>query len=538
MNLKKLFLPDEINNYYLFTKRILGIDIGKSQVHITQILLSGRFTTVEKTITETIEPGTNNNSDRTAAALKKAIAQCDAHHEIRTSLSSAHIVFKELRLPFASRAKIEKVVSFEVEPLLPFPVADAAIDFIVTASDQEQSSAQVLVAATQKQYIAQHLQIFEQAGIKTATILVDLFAIYGAYLASPKLSSHEGTIAFVDIGFNSTRIACIANKQLRSIRTINKGIATIARAISDATTSTPAQALENLIRFGLRETDNPTYHKALQAALAQLVSEINFTFASFAFQMKRSPGIDATYILGGGAQMRGIQEFLSASLATTITQLNSELFADIPGTTFKDNLVIDSDSILSFATALPTASMADFNLLPEELSEEQQGLLNKQILVAIFLSIGFLVMITTYTFVLTNKASNAVESAQKTAVDALKEQLPEIKTDRLDDALKDADEEVTKEEKTWFAFSNRVRSSYLKYLLELTNRMDKQTIGLELERINMSENTIVLKGHVANFDAFRNLRKALRESDLFGQPEAKEELDFTMTIPIISTEEE
>lgn len=539
MMIKKLFLPEEINNYYLFPKRILGVDIGKTHVHITQILISGTATTVEKTVSENIEPGAATAyGERAAAALQKAIAQCEAYNEIRTALSSAQIVFKELSLPFTTRGKIEKIIGFEVEPLLPFTLADAAIDFVITAVNQEHQSAHVLVAAVQKQYIAQHLHIFEQAGIRPNIITVDLLAVYGLYTSAPKFARQEGFIALVDIGFNSTRIACIYNKQLRTIRTINKGISHLAKAVSDSMGITPAQALENIIRFGLRETDNPTYHKAIHDALSQLTNDMSFTFNSFSYQMKHPKSVDTVYLLGGGAQMRGIMEFISTTLGLPCESFDSELLGDLPGVTFKNKLMISNDTILSLSVALPSPTTKDFNLLSEELSQEQQTLFNKQIIVTGILSLLFIGLLTTYTFMQTSKFSWAVDAAEREAVAALKEQLPDIASNKLDVATDDAQEEVAKEEKTWFAFSNRVRSSYLKYLLELHNRIDKQTIGLTVDRITIAENTVTLKGHVADFDAFRALRKTVRESDLFGQPEAKEELDFTMTIPLINAEEE
>lgn len=539
MILKKLFLPESINNYYLFPKRILGIDIGKTQVNITQISLAGRAITIEKNISELIEPGqTGSNNERAAIALKNAIAQCEKYDEIRTSLSSAQIVYKELTLPFTSHGKIEKVIGFEVEPLLPFSLADASLDFIITHVNQEQQSSQVLVAATQKQYIAQHLQIFELAEIKPDIITVDMFCVYGLYRSIPKFSAREGIIAFVDIGFNSTRVACLHKNQLKTIRTINKGISTVAKAIADSMGITQPQALENIIRFGLRETDSPQYHKAIHDALTSLWNDISFTFTSFAHQMKQPTGIELALLLGGGAQMRGITEFVSGTMGIPCELFDGSQIADVPQITLKNKIELTPNSMISLSTALPTQTLQDFNLLSADLSQTEQSLVNKQIVLTAILSCVFLISLTIYTFAATSRLSWAVNAAEKEAVDAIREQFPDISATKLDAAKDDAEEEVAKEEKTWFAFSNRVRSSYLKYLLELHNKIDKQSIGLDVEQINISENMITIKGHVGNFDAFRNLRKAVRESDLFGPPEAKEELNFTMTIPLVNAEEE
>jgi type IV pilus assembly protein PilM len=539
MILKKLFLPEEINNYYLFSKRILGVDIGKTHVNITQISLAGKTISIEKNISELIEPGqAGSNGERAALALKKAIAQCDKYDEIRTALSSAQIVFKELSLPFTTRGKIEKIVAFEVEPLLPFTLADAALDFIITQVNQEQQSAHVLVAATQKQYIAQHLQIFELAEIKPNIITVDLLGVYSLYQSIPKFAAREGIVALVDLGFNSTRIACLYKNQLRTIRTINKGIASLAKAIADSMGITPAQALENIIRFGLRETDSPQYHKAIHDALSALWNDVSFTFSSFAHQMKQPGGIEVALLLGGGAQMRGLPEFVSGTIGIPCELFDGSQLADLPHVTLKNKIDLTTNAMISLSAALPTPTMQDFNLLSADLSQTEQSLVNKQIVVAALLSCILLISLIIYTFAATSRLSWAVHAAETEAVAAIKEQFPDVSSGKLDDAKDEAAEEVEKEEKTWGAFSNRVRSSDLQYLFELTNKIDKQSIGLNLEEIKFSENTLILKGHVDSYDAFRNLRKALRESDLFGPPiDPKEELDFTMTIPLMNAEE-
>lgn len=539
MILKKLFLPEEINNYYLFSKRILGVDIGKTHVNVTQISLAGKAITIEKNVSELIEPGqAGSNGERAALALKKAIAQCDKYDEIRTALSSAQIVFKELSLPFTTRGKIEKIVAFEVEPLLPFTLADGALEFIITQVNQEQQSAHVLVAATQKQYIAQHLQIFELAEIKPNIITVDLLSVYSLYQSIPKFAAREGIVALVDLGFNSTRIACMYKNQLRTIRTINKGISSLAKAIADSMGITPAQALENIIRFGLRETDSPQYHKAIHDALSALWSDVSFTFSSFAHQMKQPGGIEMALLLGGGAQMRGLPEFVSGTMGIPCELFDGGQLADLPTVTLKNKIDLTTNSMISLSAALPTPTMQDFNLLSADLSQTEQSLANKQIVVAAFLSCILLVSLIIYTFAATSRLSWAVNAAEAEAVTAIKEQFPDVSSGKLDDAKDEAAEEVEKEEKTWGAFSNRVRSSDLQYLFELTNKIDKQSIGLNVEEIKFSENTLILKGHVDSYDAFRNLRKALRESDLFGPPiDPKEELDFTMTIPLMNAEE-
>src|SRR5579872_1443288 len=232
--IKNLFIPEKIGTHYLFPKRIVGIDVGKTHVNATQLYLKGKQITVEKLIEIPLETGNGSSyEERASAAIKTALAQVDRYDALHTSLPSSLVVFKELKLPFIGRDKIAMVVEFEVEPLLPFSLADAVVDFIVTREHADEKSTEILVAAVQKLYIAQHLQLFVDAGANPDVILVDLFALYSIYLQIPSYSSFKGDVALIDLGSQTTRLAYIQKGQLRFIRSIPKGVTQITKSISE-----------------------------------------------------------------------------------------------------------------------------------------------------------------------------------------------------------------------------------------------------------------------------------------------------------------
>ena len=114
------------------------------------------------------------------------------------------------------------MIGYEVEPLLPFALNDAVIDCIVTKEIREEKSSEVLVAAVQNQYIAQHLALFEAAGVQPEKVTIDLFAFYGLYRLIPAYAQQKGGIVLMEIEPQSTRMAYIYDGQLRFIRTLAK----------------------------------------------------------------------------------------------------------------------------------------------------------------------------------------------------------------------------------------------------------------------------------------------------------------------------
>src|SRR5579859_2297608 len=213
--IKNLFLPEKIKNYYLFPKRVIGFDIGKTYIRATQAYINGKTTTIEKVITQPLPTG-GDYTERVSLGIKSILNSMDKYDAIYTALSSSMVVFKELTLPFTTKEKIALVVSYEVESSLPFTLDSSVIDFIITKTYADRSD--VVVAAVQKQHIAEHLALFEAAGVQANKILVDLFSLYSLMLQKPDYAHSKEAQAVIDIGFSATNIAYIQSGQLKFIR--------------------------------------------------------------------------------------------------------------------------------------------------------------------------------------------------------------------------------------------------------------------------------------------------------------------------------
>ncbi len=100
--IKNIFLPEKIGGNYIFAKRIVGIDIGKTHISATQVYVKGTNITIEKSIDEKLDPELATYEERVTKALKSIHKQLDRYDEVHSALSSSLVVFKELKLPFTS----------------------------------------------------------------------------------------------------------------------------------------------------------------------------------------------------------------------------------------------------------------------------------------------------------------------------------------------------------------------------------------------------------------------------------------------------
>lgn len=513
--IKNIFIPEAINDYYIFHKRILSFDITRTHVHAVQVYLSGRSIRIEKFLEEKIEPGQPTTlQDRTSQAIQNISIQADPYQEVHAAINSSVVVFKELTLPFLEHDKIKMVINFEVEPLLPFPISQAVIDFVITKQNPEEKTSTILVAAVLKEHLAQYLSMFGQAGVDPQVVTVDLFALYGLYKIIPEYMHETQDVALIDFGVHATRIAFISGGQLKFIRSLPKGLLNLAKAVSDELKIQPAEAMEQIMRFGLEHQEDSAYTMAMTRVLTTFWSEIDFTLRSFSTQLQHET-MTKLLLLGRGSEVKDICHFI-----TTIANKPCALFSVV--TLLQDSKItvatgnyIPRSHIICLSAVFPVTVTSKFNFLTGDFISSDKGLFNKQMTVAcslLFIIVGALLFSTFWRL---HSLKSELRSSNGQAVKALKDHFKDLKGSVLKRVVDEAKNELDKEERA-VAFMDPSKPSMLECLLELTNRIDKQETGIKLDRVAIEGNKMYLSGKVPNYDPqLKVLEKNLRESRMF-----------------------
>jgi len=531
--IKNVFIPGHVGSYYLFSKRLVGFDVGRTHVHATVIHLYHRNITIEKSLEEKIELGPPSTyAERAEQAIKRILEKVGKYDEIHTAFNSTTVVFKELTLPFLDRDKIAMILNFEIEPLLPFPVTNAITDFIITKQYPEENRSDILVAAVLKEQVAQHLQLFDQVGVDPAVVTIDLFALYGLYTQVPEYAQQTGNVALIDFGVHATRIAFIVDKQLKYMRVINKGLLHIAKHLSDELNTQPAETMEQMVRFGMENIEDEKYTDAMTRIMTTFCSDIDFTLRSFA-QQSGSVNPISILLLGRSAEIKNIYPFIHTLLSASCTlfDISSLLHS---GHVVAKNIHVARSQFISLSTVFPAPITDGFNLRQQEFSQSQMGLFKKQIITAIVLMLMIIGVLGVTMYLQLHRWNNEIEMAQDEAIEELKEYLPQTQGEQLDTALESAQSAYSLEEQA-ISFISPTRPSYLLYLLELTTRIDKGSLGFIPEKITFENNTMALKARVKDYDKLKLFEKALRDSRYF-EFSPIDKPDFDIRIRLKGTE--
>lgn len=526
--IKNVLIPESFRGYYLFPKRIVGFSIDDQHVYATQVYLKGDKTTVEHVFHEVIAPEEGvSYEERVGKTVKAILDRSGKYDAVHTVLPSSQVIFKTLKLPFLDYEQIKMVVHFEVEPLLPFALDQAVIDFVVTKQFPEEKSSEIIVAAVQMSAVAEHFAYFNAVPGGPETIGIDLFGLYGLYQKIPSYMGLEGGVALLDIGVRSTRVAFIHNGQLKAVRVLSVGSGDFVTRISAALGKTYEETKDMMITHGVARHDDQTFYDALTRELKSFLSNIQFTLGSFAAGQTQQPLV--RFVLSGvGSQIAGINELVTQHTGVAcehfqITQLFANKKFELKAR------MLDMADLVSVGAAVPAPITQDFNLLPLDVSATRDTtLLLKQTVVALVCIGTIFISLFVHNYLQERMVRQEILSSQDEVVEELRK-IVDIPTDEqnFDEIVSLAQKAVNKEENMWFPFS--AQSQFLRYLLEL-HTLDQEGLGLDVERVAITKDSMTLKAKVKDFNAVIALEQELRKSKLFRYEDTIQKTDFTVKI--------
>ncbi len=487
--IQQLLFPEKINGYYLFSQKRVGLHITPDKIYATVIVAHGKTLKIVLSLSVALDQKKEPSSEKTSLAIEEILKKIGSYDYLIVTLSSSYVMFKELSFPFTSKEKINLVIKYELEPYLPFPLAEAAFDFCITNSNEKEKQATIVTAATQIKHLKECLHIFSEARAVPSAVTVDILDFYGLYITTSTFTLAQHILVIFDDAV--VHVAYLKNGNFKTIRSIQK--------------------------------------KNFTAD--ELFSSLIFTLQSFTQEYGQPEKIvfltnDLTLIDKTHAQLAvHCEQF---SLIKNLSTLNLEL---------SSSMHPNDLNLLSLSAAYPSVFTTDFTLATEEATIAQSTIFKHQIVITSVLTTILLVAMATHTILQVHTLSAAIEKTKSTVLKDLKKNFPTIKSNNLPEALKRVKQIVSKEEEIWYSFSNQTRRSFLKYLYELSTKIESESLGLLLKKMVINKDTITIEGSVRSFAALTQLEQELKATDLFVHIPELQKLDFSESLTIKSQEE-
>jgi uncharacterized protein YpmB len=284
------------------------------------------------------------------------------------------------------------------------------------------------------------------------------------------------------------------------------------------------------LRFGLEGNDNKQFDEQLKGQLSEILNEVSFTLDNYTTK-NRIPNVSKIVLFGQSENIKGFGELVTEKLVSSEELDLKPIFGKS----------VEGQYDVAIATAFSSQLTENFNLLKESAFNETNRLINKQLIAALVLFLLVFLSFYLHSFLTYRKLKNEIYDSEKQAISLITKKINlekkrgARKASSLKEVIEAAKSTLEKEESIWFALSSKNRYSFLKYLQELTTKIDREGVGLELKKLRIynSNNTtkIDLEGKVRDFDAINVFESQLKSGMFEGVPRI-ETPDFDITLVV------
>jgi type IV pilus assembly protein PilM len=299
---------------------IVGIDVGSTTIRAVEVADAGkaRPTLVrhfevplpEGAVSrgEVLEPNT------VAAALRQLWSQGGfKSKDVVLGMGNQRVLARDLTVPKMSRTRIRESLPYQVQEMLPVPVADALLDFYPISESMSEAGPVIhgLLVAAVKDAVLGNVKATQLAGLTTVEVDLIPFALTRVLLGRRQV---PGTVALIEIGANTTSVVIATEGVPQFVRIIPTGGADLTQALKLELEIEPGEAERLKATIGLaRQVTSVEEQRVVEIiyrVTSELLTSLRNTVSYFVNTHPDAP-VRELVVTGGGAQLPGLTEALS-----------------------------------------------------------------------------------------------------------------------------------------------------------------------------------------------------------------------------------
>jgi type IV pilus assembly protein PilM len=232
-----------------------------------------------------------------------------------------------VKLPPIGEEKIERIISFEAQQNVPFPIDEVVWDYQIVGGGIDEQI-QVILVAIKADLLDEINGAVEETGLRTSIVDLATMALYNAFRYN--YSELSGCSLLVDIGARTTNLLFIEPGKIFT-RSVPIGGSSATSAIAKEFNEAFAAAEFRKKRDGSLRPDGVStgppggdverVSKIVRGTMTRLQAELMRSISHYCAQQQgRSP--ERVFLSGGGASGPGTREFFQAKLQLPIEFLN------------------------------------------------------------------------------------------------------------------------------------------------------------------------------------------------------------------------
>lgn len=298
-------------------QRILGLDIGSWSIKAMVVESSLRRSTFVAWREHHIPHDATGQplSGELEAALASTLSGLEVDHQV-AEVSPAQLLTREVELPFSDPKRIEQVLDFQLESVIPRPLDTLVTDYQLL--EKKDGGSRLLCASHDKATLRSWLGTLERAGVTPRTLTLGATALENVL---PHLTAvaeaGDAPVALVDLGHRKTTVTMVQQGKMLAFRTVARGGHQITQAIARELGISYSDAEGIKHRAVTIEPDEMAaqtddrvrrYSRIAADAAAPLIRDLRMTLDSLA---QRTGAASSIVLFGGNAALLGIDTVIA-----------------------------------------------------------------------------------------------------------------------------------------------------------------------------------------------------------------------------------
>lgn len=312
--------------------RLITLNLGSQTIGLAEFRMQphGGLVLLDYRLREIWTDPTSEEMRRThiAVAVREMMGELHIKHgAVNYALPAQSVFARFVKLPTLEQEKLEKIIAFEAQQNVPFPIDDVVWDYQLVGGGMEEQT-QVILVAIKVDLLDDITGGVEETGLHTSTIDVAPMALYNAFrYSSPNVNDCS---LLVDIGARTTNVLFIEPRRIFS-RSLPIGGGAITAAIAREFSESFEAAETRKKRDGFvglggayaepSDHDIARVSKLARSTVTRLHAELMRSISHYRAQQHGSRP-DRIFLCGGAAGMPYMREFFHEKFQLPIEFFN------------------------------------------------------------------------------------------------------------------------------------------------------------------------------------------------------------------------
>jgi type IV pilus assembly protein PilM len=312
--------------------RILSLNLGSQTVGLGEFLAqpNGGLVLNGYRLREILADPSNEGARNTqiGAALREMLGELGIKGgPVNYAIAAQSVFARFVKLPAVEEEKIERIIAFEAQQNVPFPIDEVVWDYQLVGGGAEEQI-QVVLVAIKEDLLEDVNAAVESTGLRTSIVCVATMALYNAFRYN--YSDLAGCSLLVDIGARTTNLLFIEPGKIFS-RSVAIGGGSVSSAIAKEFGEPIGAAEFRKKRDGFvslggayaepSDPDVARVSKIVRSTMTRLHAEMMRSISHYRAQQQGNAP-DRLYLCGGSTSTPYMREFFQEKLQVPVEFFN------------------------------------------------------------------------------------------------------------------------------------------------------------------------------------------------------------------------